>query len=165
MAFPNDIETGIGLAGPTADIGHEDAHAASGIPRLIQELQTQIGTQRAVKTWTPTWNMSTQPSTQTAYWAKYGPLVWFSVYALWTTSATLTSGNTLKVTGGFPAWGTIAGNGPWLYAVDATGTVYEFSAKYAGGAISFYKIPGLLTVANRGVNDSVAIDGVLWASS
>lgn len=163
MAFPSDIETGIGLAGPTADIGHADAHAANGIPRLLEELQTSVGVNRTPTAWTPTFNQTTQPSTIDAAWGKYGPLVWFSVYALWTSSSGgLTTGNTLRINGGFPAWGSITG-APWYVWLNAEGGYHGIAFKSAT-YIAFYTAQNIGTIVSVPANQSIAIDGFFWTS-
>lgn len=129
MAFPNTIETGaddtekarLGLAGPTADIGHKPAHASAGLPAMLIALQTAIGVNTAPVSFTPAWTTSAAPATSDAWWCKIGKLVWFNAFGSWSTSVNVTSS---RLRFAAPAqWGTLRGPSSF-----GTGYVWSTSA-------------------------------------
>lgn len=168
MVFPNDVETGIGLAGPTADIGHEDAHAANGIPRLLEAIQNAVGTDLTPVSFTPTWSCSIQPAINDCWWAKVGNLVFFNVYGLWDAYATCNGG-----IASFPApaaWGTI--RGPNNYATgmyyDADASELLIGAAFVAGTVTFrlvYASSSARTtyvhVNQISTNDNISFSGVV----
>lgn len=167
MAFPNDIETGIGIAGPTADIGHEAAHAASGIPRLFEAIQTSIGTNTGGQTLSLTWNTSIAPANNYSRWCQIGPLVWVFINVQWTAYAT-TTGGVLQFTN--PPWDPVTSGGqilPGFYLDSSTQTYLPAYASVGGSSTIRYVWQGSQNdhqyreIGQIGAGDYVTVSGVI----
>lgn len=164
MAFPDSIETGIGLAGPTADIGHEAAHASSGIPRLLEALQENLGTKRTPTGFTPVWNTTIQPSTTSGQWARWGPLNMVSVSAAWT-SSTSVSGTANTLGFDLPS-GLLAGNTIDVWIANTWYNTIQGNSgysQYQNAQVRLYQAP----TGNwySGITSGATIDfaGIYWA--
>lgn len=104
MVFPTTLETGVGVAGPTADIGHAAAHATSGIDATLQRIQNTIGLSTATQTWAPSWK-GTDPSTNVVRWNRVGNIIAVSYEFRWTTGYSYSAGGlSLWNSASFP-WG------------------------------------------------------------
>lgn len=112
MVFPTTLETGVGLAGPTADIGHEDAHSNTGIAATLERIQNTIGLNTATQTYAPTWKSGNPPSTNVVRWNRVGNMIAVSFEFRWTVGYGFSSGGGSIWNGTFP-WG--AFHESWLF--------------------------------------------------
>jgi hypothetical protein len=163
MAFPDSIETTIGLAGPTADIGHEAAHAASGIPRLLTELQNQIGTDRTLQSFSPTWNVTganATPAVDDCEWAQFGPIVWIDIYVAWGAGDVNFGTQLIASSLGIP---TPAGSGPVFTAqfVDA-GTPRSVQALLTSGQLAFWETNSGGKLSGANPSGTIRLTGMYW---